>query len=196
MSVVQTSAALAALVAAAVTCGHAAAAPPRIELGMGVGWLLSGASSDRGKPGNPRGGAALFPRVRLSWSPGPAWLDLAYSQSPIVVTPFSVDQLGIIDANDIGVLVHTPESGFMGHFAATVAPSWFRFCNVEWCEKPASIVWGAIAEGSLNVAVDQAGRGLYASALVRILYANPVAWQGRPVVPTMVAVLAGGSMRW
>jgi len=171
----------------------------RAGLGFGVGWLIAGGSSLRGRPSNPTGGLTFLPHGHLALAiPGLAWLDAVYVQTPMLVTPFSLPQAGFVDANDLGVVLHTRNRNVSFLLAGTAAPAYATFCNVRWCLK--EWTWmGDRAAHLLGKVGETEGRGWHVDMTARVLYAQPTAWTwpglsgpDRAITPLMWMVTGGG----
>lgn len=179
----------------------AAAQEWRFDLGAGVGFLIAGDSAVRGRKANPTGGSTLLPygRARVS-IPRAAWLDALGSVTPMFVTPWSLDKLGLVVAHDLGIDIHPANRAWSVGLAGTVAPSYARFCNIRWCLKEPLFIGGGIASVTVNVVQDNRGRGLHGLLAGRLLYARPTAWTWpsltpaeRRIIPTMGMITGGGA---
>jgi hypothetical protein len=188
------------LVLSVVASATATAQEVHLDLGMDVGYLMAGDSAIRGGTANPTGGATLMPFIRVSVAvPRVAWLDVTYTQGPMLVTPFWVDRLGLVDANDFGVALHPESRAWAVGVAGTVAPTYMRFCNVLWCLKEWTLLWGVEVHWASAIAVESDGRGLSVDISARTLYAQPMAWtwpsltpEQRAIIP-VIAMLTGGA---
>lgn len=170
----------------------AAAQSVHVELGSAVGVLVAGGR-------NPTGGAALIPTLRVSWSiPGVDWLDATYSQVPHVVTPYSWSRIGLIDANDVGLSVHPASRSYTFGAGVTGAPTYMRFCNLDWCYRQWVAAWGGEVHAVGDVQQDAQGRGLHVNFSARVLQATPLAWawERADAIRWMTIITGGAGWVW
>jgi hypothetical protein len=60
--------------------------------------------------------------------------------------------------------------------AATLAPTYMRFCNAAWCLKEWAALYGGEAHFGTRVVKTEGGGGLTASLSARLLTGRPTAW--------------------
>jgi hypothetical protein len=177
-----------------------------IDFGTSLGWLIAGSSKVKGADENPTGGIAIILVGTVSVGLLP-WLDVYYTQSPMVVAPQSVESLGVVDANDIGASFHTVDRTLGLSLGGTAAPIWMNFCNgarpEPWCKKEALIIWGGETHVDVRLAKQENGRALVLHVRGRLLYAQPEAWtyeglrkNEKKIFPTMWMFELGERWSW
>jgi hypothetical protein len=182
----------------------ASAQEVHLSLGASVGWLIAGSSELRGRPESPTGGVAMILSGTAAVQATP-WLDVYYTQSPMVVAPQSLESLGIVDANDLGFTFHTTDRVLGLSVAGTAAPSWMNFCNgaapEPWCLKEVLFIWGGEVHFDVRLSSQREERAMILRAGGRLMYAQPEAWtyerltpDERRIIPTIVMFDIGG--RW
>ena len=162
-------------------------------LGIDFGYLIAGGNRSVG----PTGGVVIIPKGALLFSPpGISWLDITYTQQPMVVSPTSLEALGFLDANDLGVYLHPANRRGDVGIAGTFAVAYMNFCNNAWCLREWTMMPGA--EAHVRVRPSEGGRFLI-DLSGRVLYGRPTAWTWpgvAPINPAMWMIVGGGTWEW
>lgn len=173
------TASLAGVAVLAFSAGAAAqeASSWTVEVSGGASYLIAGAASRAGAPATPTGGLAIVPALRVSYALA-SFVSVTYTQSPILVTPYSASQLGLVDANDLGLAFHDSARTVIVGAGGTGGLAWMTFCNALWCLREVVPVVGGAAFASVRI-----HGGARVEAFVRALYAEPTAWTWRGLPP-------------
>lgn len=148
-----------------------------VEASLAVSYLIAGGTPSRAArvQAPATGGAALVPTVRLAYAHAVA--DPYVTVSPIVVTPYSLDAVGLVGAVDVGVAWHLDSRAWSLGTGATAAPTYMRFCNgAPWCLREWTMLFGGELHASGRITEDEDGRGVSWTIAGRIFRGAPVAW--------------------
>lgn len=151
-----------------------AGAQLRGEGDLQVAYLIAGGAAHPGGRAPATGGAAIAPAARLLLALPNA--DPYVALSPAFVSPTTLDALGFVGAVDAGAAWHPPARGWYLGTAATLAPTYMRFCNAAWCLKEWAALYGGEAHFGTRVVKTEGGGGLTASLSARLLTGRPTAW--------------------
>lgn len=139
-----------------------------------VSYMIAGGSSVRGGRAPATGGAAFIPTARLFFAR--RFFDPYVAVAPLIVAPNSFASVGVVAAHDLGLSWHPDSRAWSIGTAATIAPSYMRFCNVEWCLRQFTAMYGGELHLTGEVLHTERGGMLRWDASVRMLTGRPKAW--------------------
>lgn len=175
------------LLSGAAAAQEAPTSPVSFDLGIAGGYLFAGTRL-------PVGGGTIVPHARVSLAIR-EWASVYYTQSPILVTPSSLDQMGFVDVNDLGAAAHAALGRVTVGLGGSIAPAYLRWCNRLWCLREWTVLGGVETHAQVRV-LD--GWSIHVQA--RLLVAQPTAWtwpglpaSEREPIPTVVTLVGGGS---
>jgi len=158
----------------------------QVHTSIHLAYLIAGGPAVRGGAAPATGGIAFVPTLGLAYAH--RIVDPYVAISPIIVTPHSVDALGVVGAVDLGGAWHLDRRAWALGTGATLAPAYMRFCNSVWCLREG--VWLVGGEMHLDgVLLDgENGSGLSVSLSGRLLTGRPTAWYWSRLSPEEAAV--------
>lgn len=171
----------------------------RGEGSIDVSYLIAGGGAHPGGKAPATGGAAIMPAARLLLAMPVA--DPYLAVAPAFVAPQTLDALGFVGALDGGASWHPSARGWHLGTAATLAPSYMRFCNASWCLKEWVALYGGELHFGTRLVKTESEGGLTGSLSARVLTGRPTAWYWPTLTPgerdvAHWIVSVGGQATW
>jgi hypothetical protein len=175
------------------------AAQLRGEGSIDVSYIIAGGAAHPGGKAPATGGAALMPAARLLLAM--PVMDPYITAAPTFVAPHTLDALGFVGAFDGGASWHPAARAWHLGTAATLAPSYMRFCNASWCLKQWVALYGGEAHFGTRLVKTESEGGLTGSLSARLLTGRPTAWYWPTLTPeerdiAHLIISIGGQMTW
>lgn len=167
-----------------------------LEGALHVSYMIAGGSPVHQPTQAPAtGGAAIIPTARLFFAR--RIFDPYAALAPLFVAPQRLSSLGLVGAHDVGLSWHPNSRAWSIGTAATIAPSYMRFCNAAWCLRQPIVLYGGETHFAGEVLHTEGGGGLRWNAAIRMLTGRPTAWYWPHVGPiNALSWIIGGGGSW